>query len=359
MLSTNSFGFNSRPFERFSSNMHWQTYTYNGPLTPEMEQTFRREASRALSQKHGAGPLGFSVATSFTTINGHTTGTTEFQVGKGSHWTHEERAILDEKFAKLVPNGMMNGPDGRPLIMGAREHPRITPIEDSPRPKAIEPAPPVHKNYADADQKSHSHSGRAQGGKSRRSQAPTPSVPSQSYYAPSASSHHPAVATPHASNHRADSLPSTPAQVQASYSQSTRARDHHHPRSQTQTQRSYKKSAPVSHHSQSQPYAPQLSESHHHAQPYYFTSHAQPSGTYSQPHEHHTHTTAPIQPGHGTEHPHAHFTPSTTGGQGYAGEMPISPTYAISRDAPGEGHKRTSSLKMLASKFRLKKTTAA
>ncbi|ODO11392.1 hypothetical protein I350_00171 [Cryptococcus amylolentus CBS 6273] len=88
--------------------IQWQTYTYNGPLTPELEQAFKKEASRALSRSSGT-PLGFSVSTSVTTVNGVTRGSTEFQVGKGTAWTSEERRNLDEKFGRLAPDGRMIG----------------------------------------------------------------------------------------------------------------------------------------------------------------------------------------------------------------------------------------------------------
>ncbi|ODN84901.1 hypothetical protein L202_00753 [Cryptococcus amylolentus CBS 6039] len=117
----------------------WQTYTYNGPLTPELEQAFKKEASRALSRSSGT-PLGFSVSTSVTTVNGVTRGSTEFQVGKGTAWTSEERRNLDEKFGRLAPDGRMIGPDGRPLY--PPNGPQIKELEDTPhQPRTILPPP--------------------------------------------------------------------------------------------------------------------------------------------------------------------------------------------------------------------------
>ncbi|WVQ71447.1 hypothetical protein IAR50_000984 [Cryptococcus sp. DSM 104548] len=127
------------PFQDFSGTMQWQNYAYNGPLTPELERSFKKEASRALSRSSGT-PLGFSVSTSITTVNGVTRGSTEFQVGKGTPWTSEEKKILDEKFARLAPDGKMIGPDGRPLY--PENGTQITAIKDTPhQPKAILPPP--------------------------------------------------------------------------------------------------------------------------------------------------------------------------------------------------------------------------
>ncbi|AFR93081.2 hypothetical protein C343_00967 [Cryptococcus neoformans C23] len=125
-------------FESPARNMHWQNYQYNGPLTPEMEMMFKKEASRALSRM-GSGSLGFSVSTSVTTVNGVTACLTEFHVGKETAWTAEETAMLDARFAALASDGEMVGPNGRSLVMSGLQQPKIIPIEDTPvaAPRAI------------------------------------------------------------------------------------------------------------------------------------------------------------------------------------------------------------------------------
>ncbi|WVQ78147.1 hypothetical protein IAT38_000228 [Cryptococcus sp. DSM 104549] len=101
------------PIDSFTRNMIWQTYTYNAPLTPELEEAFRAEAARALSL--GTGSLGYSVSTSFTASRGVTTGSTEFQVGKSTPWTPAERRSLDNYLGRMVPPGMLLGPEGQQL----------------------------------------------------------------------------------------------------------------------------------------------------------------------------------------------------------------------------------------------------
>ncbi|WVQ89223.1 hypothetical protein IAS59_002975 [Cryptococcus gattii] len=187
-----------RMFESPAGNMHWQNYQYNGPLTPEMETTFKTEASRALSSI-GSGSLGFSVSTSVTTVNGVTTGLTEFQVGKGTPWTAEEMAMLDSRFAALAPDGRMVGPNGRPLIMIESQHPKISPIEDTPiaAPRSIEAPPLVHAH--DDTPFHHSQvspryvrSSRSQHSRKSSAYAPSlnaaPAPPAQLYYSPTSPS---------------------------------------------------------------------------------------------------------------------------------------------------------------------------
>ncbi|KAK6902743.1 hypothetical protein I203_108002 [Kwoniella mangroviensis CBS 8507] len=96
-----------------SAPMHWQTYTTSTPLTPQLEEAFRRQASQAFRCSHQS--IGYSVSSSFTTHNGVTTGTTQLQVGKATPWSTSEIAAVEGYLVGLVPKGNLLGPSGTPV----------------------------------------------------------------------------------------------------------------------------------------------------------------------------------------------------------------------------------------------------
>ncbi|WVW83314.1 hypothetical protein I302_105333 [Kwoniella bestiolae CBS 10118] len=96
-----------------STPMHWQTYTTTAPLTPQLEEAFRRQASMAFRHSHQS--IGYSVTSSYTSHNGVTTGTTQLQIGKASPWSAEEIAAVEGYLVGLIPKGGLIGPSGRPV----------------------------------------------------------------------------------------------------------------------------------------------------------------------------------------------------------------------------------------------------
>ncbi|KAK8869963.1 hypothetical protein IAR55_000533 [Kwoniella newhampshirensis] len=80
--------------------MHWRTYQLDGPLYPELEREMQRQASRAFATAQT--PLGYSVSTSITSVNGVTRGSTQIQIGKGTPWTAAEMKELERRFVALV-----------------------------------------------------------------------------------------------------------------------------------------------------------------------------------------------------------------------------------------------------------------
>ncbi|WRT66954.1 uncharacterized protein IL334_003919 [Kwoniella shivajii] len=96
-----------------SAPMHWQTYTTSAPLTPQLEESFRRQAASAFA--HSNQTMGYSVSSSFTTHNGITTGSTQLQVGKSTPWSPAEIDSVERYLVGLIPPGQLIGPSGRPV----------------------------------------------------------------------------------------------------------------------------------------------------------------------------------------------------------------------------------------------------
>ncbi|WVQ98484.1 hypothetical protein IAU59_005610 [Kwoniella sp. CBS 9459] len=93
--------------------MHWQTFTTNAPITPELEEAFRRQAAAAFAMSPQS--MGYSISSSMTSRNGQTTSQTSLQVGKATPWTSAEIDMVERYLVGLLPPGHLLGPGGRPI----------------------------------------------------------------------------------------------------------------------------------------------------------------------------------------------------------------------------------------------------
>ncbi|WVF72458.1 hypothetical protein IAT40_007273 [Kwoniella sp. CBS 6097] len=96
-----------------TSPMHWQTFTTQVPITPQLEEAFRRQAAAAFAMSPQS--MGYSVTSSMSSRNGITTSHTSLQIGKATPWTAAEIDMVERYLVGLFPPGHLLGPSGRPV----------------------------------------------------------------------------------------------------------------------------------------------------------------------------------------------------------------------------------------------------
>ncbi|OCF44688.1 hypothetical protein I317_01377 [Kwoniella heveanensis CBS 569] len=99
----------------------WQTFTTKAPITPELEEAFRRQAAAAFAMSPQS--MGYSITSSISSRNGVTTSQTSLQIGKATPWTPVEVDMVERYLVGLFPAGQLLGPSGRPEGLIDHSHP--------------------------------------------------------------------------------------------------------------------------------------------------------------------------------------------------------------------------------------------